>query len=79
MRVRVEGFLQARLRRTLVPATLGIGMSLSGCATGKAVASHNRPSIQADAGEEPVGDFDLRGDMDEYEPVAPEHVPPKSK
>ena len=84
MRERVEGFLQARMRRTLVPAALGIGMSLSGCATGRAVAAHDRPAVQADAGEEPVRDFDKRGDLDQYDDPMPrpeplEFEPPESK
>jgi hypothetical protein len=31
MRLRVERFLQSRLRRMLMPATMGLGLALGGC------------------------------------------------
>jgi hypothetical protein len=74
-RVRVEGFFEARLARTLMPAVLGIVISLANCATGSAVAAHDPPSVQAHAAEEPVGDFDLRSDLDAYDDSVPRPEP----
>ena len=73
MREGIEAFFQARLRGTLVPAILAIGISLCGCATGRAVAAH--PSVKPDVAEEPVGDFDLRCDMDAYDDSDPPPEP----
>ena len=67
--------LQARLCRSLLPATLGLAMFVSGCATGRAVVPPDLRPAQTGAAEEPVGDFDLRGDMDAQDDSVPPPEP----
>jgi hypothetical protein len=55
MRLRVERFIQTRLRSMLLPATLGLGMALGGC-TGD--------GLNADDGGEPIVNQDAAGSPD---------------
>ena len=49
MRLRVERFLQTRLRSMLMPATLGLGLALGGCAS---------DGLNADDGGDPIAKQD---------------------
>jgi hypothetical protein len=61
MRLRVERFIQTRLRSMLMPATLGLGMALGGC---------NSDGLNADDGGDPTANQDAAGNTDTY--VAPQ-------
>ena len=49
MRLRVERFLQTRLRSMLMPATLGLGLALGGC---------NSDALSTDDGGDPIAKKD---------------------
>jgi hypothetical protein len=55
MRLRVERFIQTRLRSMLMPATLGLGMALSGC---------NSDGLNADDGGDPIVKKDAADNKD---------------
>ncbi len=55
MRLRVERFLQSRLRSMLMPATMGLGLALGGCASDALVADDGgkRDGVAVDVGPAP--------------------------
>lgn len=55
MRARVERFIQTRLRSMLMPATLGLGMALSGC---------NGDGLEVDDGGDPIVNKDAADKQD---------------
>jgi hypothetical protein len=56
MRLRVERFIQTRLRSMLMPATLGLGMALSGCdGDGLSANDAGDPTVHQDAANTDAG------------------------
>ena len=65
MRLRVERFIQTRLRSMLMPATLGLGMALAGC---------SGDGLSTDDGGEPIAKQDADSKQDSM--ATPKYIAP---
>jgi hypothetical protein len=65
MRLRVERFIQTRLRSMLMPATLGLGMALGGC---------NSDGLSVDDGGDPSANQDAAADTGSVPPPIPMYI-----
>jgi hypothetical protein len=72
MRLRVDRFLQARLRNMLMPATLGVGLALGGCASdGLSTDDGGQSLLKKDA----VSKSDTSGSTVKYMAQVPDSGP----
>ena len=61
MRMRVERFIQTRLRRMVMPATLGLGLALGGCASDPLTTDDGgEPTAKQDGGEADTGSVGMK-------------------
>jgi hypothetical protein len=71
MRLRVERFLHARLRNMLMPATLGVGLALGGCASDGLSADDGGSTAKKDT----AGKYDTSGPSVKYMAQVPDSGP----